>query len=239
MNNKNIIKKYLKEEFWEEALEKLEKNIPIQYIIGTVDFYGNEFNVNNSVLIPRFETETLVEKTINYINKQNLQEIKIADLGTGTGCIGITLEKELKASVKCFDISKDAIKVAELNKTNLNSNVEIIEFDIMNKIPGIYNVIVSNPPYIGRDEEVEDIVKNNEPNIALYADNEGLIFYEKILEYSKEVLEKEFLIAFEIGYLQGEKIKKIAEKHFYDAVIEIEKDLTGKDRFVFIKNKNE
>lgn len=237
MINEKLILKYVAKSAQEEAFEKLEKGIPVQYIIGNVDFYGYEFLVNENVLIPRFETETLVEKTINYISKYNFIDLKIADLGTGSGCIGITLDKKLNAEITCFDISSEALEVTKKNKEKLNSKVKIIKYDILNEIPGKYNILISNPPYIEKNDEVEDIVKNNEPNIALFADNNGLLFYEEILKYAKNVLEKKFIIAFEIGYTQGDYIKSLAQSYFENAVVTVEKDLTGKNRYVFIINE--
>lgn len=237
MNNEKLIKKYIDESLWEDSFKKLKNGHPIQYIIGNVDFFGYEFSVNKNVLIPRFETETLVEKTINYIKKLDIPDIKIADLGTGSGCIGITLEKELKANVTCFDISNKALEVTKINKEKLCSSVKLSNYDILKEIPGKYNVIISNPPYIDLDDIIDDLVRDNEPHIALFADNHGLIFYEKILEYSKNVLEEKNLIAFEIGCTQGDSVKCIACKYYKEESVFVEKDLTGKDRFVFIINE--
>ena len=189
------------------ALKK-SKTLPLQYIIGNVNFYGYTYKVNKNVLIPRFETEELVENTIKYI-KQNLNEnVSIIDLGTGSGAIGLTLKQELPNSqVTLLDISKDAIKVAIENAKKLD--VKIIENDMLEGINNKYDVIISNPPYISYNEEIMDIVKNNEPHIALYAENNGLYFYEKILRTCKKNLNKNFLIAFEIGCNQKEDIIKI------------------------------
>lgn len=237
MTNEELIEKYVPKDLKSQALEKLKRGYPVQYIIGNVDFFRYIFSVNENVLIPRFETETLVEKTIAYIKKIGLINLKIADLGTGSGCIGITLEKELNAEVTCFDISKSALIVAKKNKEMLFSNIKLIEHDILNKIPGKYNVLISNPPYISNDEYVEDLVKNNEPNIALYAEKNGLLFYEKILGYASEVVEEKFIISFEIGCTQGAEIKKIAQEKFPNSIVLIEKDLTNKDRYVFVINE--
>ena len=154
-----------------KILEK-SKTYPIQYIAGNVDFYGYNYIVNKNVLIPRFETEELVSETINYINKMN-KNVKIIDIGTGSGCIGITLKRELKdVDVTLVDISKKALNVARKNKKDLD--IKLIKSNLFEKVTGKYDVIISNPPYISYNEEIMDIVKNNEPNIALYADNDGL-----------------------------------------------------------------
>ena len=234
MTNLEYIKKYYKGNI-EEALKQLEKGIPVQYIVGNVDFYGYEFKVNKNVLIPRFETEELVNRTIKYI-KQYIPNPKIVDLGTGSGCIAITLSKELNISVDAVDISDKALEVAKQNNKINKSKVTFYQGNMLEPLNKKYNVIISNPPYISRNEEIEDIVKNNEPELALYADNDGLYYYEEILKKASIYLEEKYLIAFEIGYLQGEKIKKLANKYLNNINISIEKDLSEKDRFIFISN---
>ncbi len=232
-----LIKKYVPIDKQKQAYIDLKNNVPVQYIIGHVDFYGYTIKVNKNVLIPRFETEYLVEKLINYINKYLNKKIAIADLGTGSGAIAIALNKELNADVTAFDISKKALKVAKENAENNGSSVQFLLHDIKKEIPGVYDCIVSNPPYIAYENKADDIVHNNEPHLALYADKKGLDFYEKILGYAKNVLSKKSIIAFEIGMDQANDIKKIAEKYFESAIIKIEKDLPGKDRYIFIINE--
>lgn len=232
MTDLEYIKKYYKGNI-EEAIKQLEQGIPVQYIVGNVDFYGYEFKVNKNVLIPRFETEELVNRTIKYI-KQYIHNPKIVDLGTGSGCIAITLSKELDINVDAVDISDKALEVAKQNNINNNSNVTFYQGNMLEPLNKKYNVIISNPPYISRNEEIEDIVKNNEPEIALYADNDGLYYYEEILKNAKNYLEEKYIIAFEIGYLQGNKIKELANKYLNNINISIEKDLSNRDRFVFI-----
>ena len=231
MSEKDYLKKYLEPSLYEEGLKKLEQGIPVQYIVGNVDFYGNIFEVNNNVLIPRFETEELVSYTYEKIkNKDNLS---IVDLGTGSGCIAITLSKLLNCEIDAVDISKEALEVAKRNNINNNTKVNFYLGDMLNPLNKKYDVIISNPPYIAYDEKIMDIVKNNEPHLALYADNNGLACYEKILSTCKEYLNKNSLIAFEIGQTQGKEIKKIAHKYL-DCKVEIKKDLNNLDRFVFI-----
>lgn len=234
MTDLEYIKKYYKGNI-EEAIKQLEQGIPVQYIVGNVDFYGYEFKVNKNVLIPRFETEELVNRTIKYIKKY-IQNPKIVDLGTGSGCIAITLSKELNVRVEAVDISEKALEVAKENNKNNNSNVIFYQGNMLEPLNKKYNVIISNPPYISRNEEIEDIVKNNEPELALYADNDGLYYYEQILKNASKYLEDKFLIAFEIGYLQGKKIKELALKYLNNINVLIEKDLSEKDRYVFITN---
>lgn len=237
MKTTDLIKKYIPPEKQKEAEKSLLEGQPLQYIIGNVDFYGREFIVNKNVLIPRFETETLIEKTIKRIKKLNFEQISIVDLGTGSGCIGITLDKELECNVLCLDISEEALLVAEENKNKLRSKVVIEKHDILKKISGNFDVIISNPPYISVNGSIEKVVKNNEPHIALFAEDNGLIFYKKIIEYSKEIVNKKFLIAFEIGYDQGEQIKSIAQNYYPTAKVSLEKDLCDKDRYIFISSE--
>lgn len=232
MTDLEYIKKYYKGNI-EEAIKQLNKGIPVQYIVGNVDFYGYEFKVNKNVLIPRFETEELVNRTINYIKKY-IDNPKIVDLGTGSGCIAITLSKELNVSVDAVDISESALEVAKQNNEMNKSKVTFYQGNMLEPLNKKYNVIISNPPYISRNEEIQDLVKNNEPELALYADNDGLYYYEEILKNASNYLEEKYLIAFEIGYLQGEKIQDLALKYLNNVNVSIEKDLSEKDRFVFI-----
>lgn len=217
-----------------DAVDRLEKGEPVQYIVGNVDFYGYNFLVNKDVLIPRFETEQLIEKTIEYVKKTFDKKIDIADIGTGSGCIAITLKKELDCNVTAVDISNKALIVAKENAKRNNSIVEFLEGDMLNPLQKKYDVIISNPPYISYGEKIMDIVKNNEPHIALYADNNGLYYYEEILKCANNYLKDKYLIAFEIGSEQGDKIKEMAKLYLYHPTILIEKDLQGLDRFVFI-----
>lgn len=231
------IKKCLPTKDWEKSFLRLDSGEPLQYIIGNVDFYNSNFIVSPEVLIPRFETELLVDKTIKYIKQYKFENLKIADLGTGSGCIGISMAKEFNARVDLYDISQEALLVAKENSIRNKVNINIINKDILEELDKKYNIIVSNPPYIDEDEEVEIIVKNNEPNLALYASNKGLLFYEKILSYARNCLEDKFIIAFEIGCTQGEYIKSYSSALFPSAKVTVEQDFTGRDRFIFIINE--
>lgn len=232
MTDLEYIKKYYKGNI-DDAIKQLDDGIPVQYIVGNVNFYGYEFKVNKNVLIPRFETEELVNRTIKYI-KKHIDNPKIVDLGTGSGCIAITLSKELNTTVDAVDISEQALEIAKYNNKLNNSKVTFYLGNMLEPLNKKYNVIISNPPYISRNEEIEDIVKNNEPELALYAENDGLYYYEEILKNASNYLENKFLISFEIGHLQGEKVKALALKYLKNIDVSIEKDLSGKDRFVFI-----
>ena len=229
------------EKLYKSSLEALKENKPIQYVIGNVNFYGLKFIVNKNVLIPRFETEELVEQVVEYTKDLNKDKIKILDLGCGSGEIGLTLKSILKDSeVTLTDISKDALEVAKLNANNLNLDVTFIESDWFSNIKlEKYDIIVSNPPYIRTDEEIEEIVKNNEPSLALYGGVDGLDCYRKILANIKPYLNNKFLIAFEIGESQKEEIYDIVNKYLKDIEITCKKDLYGRNRMIFVRNKND
>jgi release factor glutamine methyltransferase len=216
-------------------LVEKSKTYPVQYIVGNVNFYGYEYFVNENVLIPRFETEELVENTIYYISQYFKEPIDIIDLGCGSGVIGLTLEKKVSTvSVDLIDISKDALKVAKINKERLNSKANIIKSDFLKEINKTYDVIISNPPYIMDNEEIEDIVKDNEPHIALYAGEKGLDCYEKIIKKLNIHMKEKCLVAFEIGMNQAQDIINIINKYLNDVKIILKKDLSDKNRMLFI-----
>lgn len=217
-----------------ENIKRLNNGEPVQYIVGNVSFYGNIIDVDKRVLIPRFETEELIENTIKYIKKYNYNSI--VDIGTGSGCIAITIKKIFPSMlVDAVDISKDALALAQSNSIKNDTLINFYEGNLLNPLNKKYDIIISNPPYIAYDEEIMDIVKNNEPHLALYADNNGLYYYEEILKNVSNYINKNGLIAFEISYDQAEKIKQIVQKYLNNYNIEIKKDMTGKDRMVFIK----
>lgn len=233
------LKKYLPEDKINDGVEKLKLGIPVQYIVGNVDFFGNIIKIDNRVLIPRFETELLVDKTIKYIKNyfSDINRINILDIGTGSGCIAITLKKELNCLVSAVDISSDALEVARDNAISNNVDINLIESNAFSNINDRFDVIISNPPYIDINEEIEDIVKNSEPNLALYADNNGLYFYDRILSEAKKYVKDKFLICFEIGFMQGEEVKKLAYRYLDDIEVLVEKDYSNRDRFVFVFKK--
>ena len=234
----NHLNDYVSEEkvkLLKKEIEALEKNEPLQYVLGKVNFYGNEFYVDKRVLIPRFETEELVENTINYIKKFFTKPVDIIDLGCGSGVIGLTLEKKVSTnSVDLVDISKEALEVTHKNCEKLNSKANLIESDMLSSVEKKYDVIISNPPYIKTNEEIEDIVKNNEPHLALYAGEDGLDCYRKILKEASKNMKDKALIAFEIGCTQANDIKELATSYLKDVKVEIKKDLSGRDRMCFI-----
>ena len=222
---------------YKEKVLMIKDNVPIQYVIGNVNFYGNIFKVNKNVLIPRFETEELVENTIKLINEYFNYPLKIIDLGTGSGCIGLTLKKKLdNVSVTLLDISKEALMVAKENAKNLNLDVNFIESDMWNNVYDKYDVIISNPPYIRNDEEIEDIVYENEPHLALFGGKDGLDMYRKIKKGLLSHVENKFLLALEIGDMQKDAIIELFSD-ILDVEIISKKDLSGRDRMIFILRK--
>ena len=239
------LNKYIKEHnlddiYLNNALKELAKGRPVQYIVGEVNFYGYPFKVNEDVLIPRFETELLVDKTIKRIKKYfSNQKVDILDLGTGSGCIAITLKKEINSQIDALDISKKAIAIAKENAKLNNTDINFINGDMTKYQDKSYDVIVSNPPYIAYDEEIMDIVKNNEPHSALYAKNEGIYYYEEIIKNINKITKDKYLVCFEIGSTQAKKITSIANKYLKDVSISVEKDYTNLDRFIFITNIKE
>ena len=228
--SEEIVNKY------KEQVLMVKDNVPIQYVIGNVNFYGDTFIVNKNVLIPRFETEELVENTINIIKDMFDYPINIIDLGCGSGCIGLSLKKKLdNVNVTLLDISNDALTVAKENAHNLDCDVNFIQSDMWDNVTSKYDVVISNPPYIKNDEEIEDLVYNNEPHLALFGGVDGLDYYYKIRKDLLNHVNDKYLVAMEIGYDQKDDIVRI----FSDIPnIEIitKKDLSGRDRMIFIKS---
>ena len=223
-----------------ENREKIKKMVierakskPLQYVIGETEFYGHRFFVNESVLIPRPETEYLVEKIITEIDSYNT----ILDIGSGSGAIAITLKKELPyLSITAVDISASALKIATENAKLNQVEIEFIESDIFSKLNTKFDIIVSNPPYIPQKEyeALDKEILEYEPKLALLADDDGLYFYRRILSEAKLYLNVNGKIYFEIGYNQSDRIKKIAENNGFTE-IETLKDLNGFDRIMIIK----
>lgn len=220
----------------EEVIAKIDEGYPIAYLIGNVSFYGYPFKVNENVLIPRFETETLIEKTIKLIKSLNLENFNLIDLGTGSGAIAITLKKEIPSlNITAIDKSKEALKVAIENSKLNNVNVDFQNQDIFNyELPENISIVISNPPYIEEDSNYNQNVLY-EPKEAIFVSNTNpLIYYEQILRIAKEQITKKHLIAFEIDEDHKEDIYKLCKKYFPSDNIVIEKDLAGKNRYAFI-----
>ncbi len=226
---------------FKKEIEAIRNNIPLQYVLGYTNFYGNKLIVNKNVLIPRFETEELVENTIKYINKYFNYDIDILDLGCGSGAIGLCLKQKINkvnTKVTLLDISEEALKVAKENSKNLNIEVDFIKNDMLQNINKRYDVIISNPPYISYDENIEEIVKKNEPHLALFAPENGLYYYKKILSTINKNIKEKYMIAFEIGYKQKEAIVNLINTYLKNVEIISLKDMQNRDRMIFIISKN-
>ena len=230
------------------ATKQLKQEIPIQYIIGKTEFFGLPFNINKEVLIPRPETEELVEQVLKEVSltkickttkdeTTNEKQLKILDIGTGSGCIAISLKKQLPSSkTSAMDVSDEALRIAKKNAVLNKVDINFIHQDILktNNLDKLYDVIVSNPPYVRELEkkEMKNNVLNNEPHLALFVDNKNpLLFYNKIAELAKNFLTKNGQLHFEINqYLGKETIKLLAEKGFKN--IQLKKDIFGNDRII-------
>lgn len=222
-------------EQYKKSVSAIESGQPLQYALGYVNFYGLRFYIDKRVLIPRFETEELVENTIEYIKKYFTEPVDIIDLGCGSGAIGLTLETKISTkTVDLVDISSEALEITHKNCGKFNSKANIIQNDFLNGINKKYDVIISNPPYIKTNEKIEEIVKNNEPNIALYAGEDGLDCYKKILSKIKDNMKDKCIVAFEIGYEQKDAIVSLINTYLKDIKIITKKDMSNKDRMIFI-----
>lgn len=219
------------------TMSLLEKDYPVQYIIGYVDFYGLKINVNEFTLIPRYETEYLIELTLKEIKKLNLDNPKILDLCTGSGAIGLTLKSLLPSSeVTLSDISKDALMVANKNKNELNLDVNIIESDLFKNIQGKFDIIISNPPYVMTNETLpKDVLY--EPHLALFSGPKGIDHIEEIFKNIKSHLNNKYLIALEINEKSEPDITNLIKTYFEKNInYKFMKDLAGKTRYLFITN---
>lgn len=225
------------ERFDEIFNEYLYQNKPIQYLIGTSCFYGYDFIVNESVLIPRYETEELVENILyRYDMYFKGKQVDVCDVATGSGCIAIALALEEKnMRVVATDISFEALDVAKENNEKFNANVEFLQGDMLEPLKGRrFDIFVSNPPYIPTTEDVMSLVKDNEPNLALFGGEDGMKFYRIILKNVGQYLKDKAIIAFEHGYDKREEMLCLAKEYFPNAKVEVLKDLEGKDRMTFI-----
>lgn len=235
MAMKDSVSDELKENYLHQLDQYLINHIPIQHLIGHSYFYGYLLKVNEHVLIPRPETEQLVDHVLYFIDTYFPKgPIHALDLGTGSGCIGLTLAKEEpRIHMIESDISAQALEVAHENATLLDVDVNLIQSDLFQKITGSFDIIVSNPPYIPDSEVVEDIV-SKEPAVALYGGSLGVDFYQKILAQAKPFLREKALLAFEHGYQQKAIIKGFIDELYPEAIVIQMKDLQGKDRFTFV-----
>lgn len=228
-----------------EAISELKTGKPFQQILGETEFYGMKFFVNEHVLIPRPETEELLELAIQKIqdSRFKVQGLKILDIGTGSGIIPIVLKKHFpEAEVNSIDISKDALEIAKRNANFHNLEINFVNKDYLNEVfdssqtdNEVYDIIISNPPYIGIEEnvDIEDSVKGFEPNLALFSPtSDALIFYRKIAEDCKNHLSKNGMVFLEINQKLGKETLELF-LNFSESVLL--KDISGNDRMIFAR----
>ena len=230
------------EEISEENIRKLsdlvsqrEKRIPLQYLLGETEFMGLPFYVNSNVLIPRPDTETLVETAMRYITKP----MSVLDMCTGSGAVAVSLAHYTNVEVTAADLSGNALSVAKKNCERNQTKINLIESDLFANIEGSYDMIVSNPPYI-RSEEILFLmpeVKDHEPILALDGREDGLYFYKKIATLGYRYLKNNGFLIFEIGFDQGKEVSDCMRKAGYIEV-EVIQDLAGLDRVVKGKKSN-
>ena len=236
VNPRQVLSKE-EEERYLSYIEKRKKRIPVQHLTGVQEFMGLEFIVNEHVLIPRQDTEVLVETVWEDLEPG----MRVLDMCTGSGCILISLMKRMQtvlgedgiAGVGA-DLSREALQVAEENASKQKVGAVFVESDLFDKVEDTYDIIVSNPPYIRTSviKELQEEVKLHDPYAALDGKEDGLFFYREIIKKSKEYLKKGGRLYFEIGYDQGEDVKKLMEEAGFSEVT-VKKDLAGLDRVVF------
>lgn len=218
-------------------LEQLLNDYPPQYLLGYEEFYGRSFKVNSNTLIPRPETEELVEWCLQNTVKQKEEALQVVDVGTGTGAIAATLKLERPAwQLSAVDISKKALEVAQVNSNLLEAQVEFYLGNTLEPIKHPIDILIANPPYISQEEWdlMDTSVQRYEPSIALFAENEGLAIYQKIAEQAQEKLSKQGKIFLEIGFNQGGKVEEIFQKSFPQKTVQRKKDLSGNERMLLV-----
>lgn len=237
----------LNSEVPQETYDKIENGFneylsgkPVQHIIGYSYFYGYKMIVNSNVLIPRPETEELVGYVLaNYDEMFKGQKVDVVDVGTGSGNIALALAKEeANMNVYATDISSDALLTAKQNAINNDAKIDFMCGNMLDPLIDAnlkFDILVSNPPYIPDDEYVEPLVKDNEPNVALFGGEMGMKFYNEIFEKSHLVLKNKALMAFEHSHKTKELMLALANKHYPNAKSEVIKDINGKDRFLIVR----
>ena len=234
------LSKEIEEKYFSLIEKHIREDVPLSHLVGFEYFYNRKFKVTKDVLSPRLETEELIYKVVEYVKATKKNNLKILDLCTGSGIIAITLKKELDQlliDVVASDISEEAIKVAKENAQFHDATIKFIQSDIFDNIDEKFDIIVSNPPYIDRKDEVtmQDNVLKYDPHLALFAEEEGMYFYRNIVEKASSYLNDNGVIFFEIGYDQKDKIIKLADMNGYSA--EVYKDINGRDRMAFLVEK--
>ena len=224
---------------FEAGIRRMEQGEPLGHVLGFEWFYGYRFKVNPDVLIPRPETEELVANILAaYDECFDGQDVDVIDVGTGSGAIAIALRKEeAHLQVTASDISEQAVAVARKNAADNAADVAFLTGDMLEPFieAGIRcDILVSNPPYIPVHEQMEHSVVDFEPHVALFGGEDGLKFYREIFANAHRVIKEKAILAFEMGYDQGERLRALAKEHFPDARVEIIKDLSGKNRMLFV-----
>lgn len=225
---------------FEAGVERLVKGEPLGHVLGFEWFYGYRFKVNEDVLIPRPETEELVAYILAAYDEyfKDTLNVTAVDVGTGSGAIAVALKKEEpNIHILASDISEKACRIAKQNAQDNDAVVEVLCGDMLEPLIERnikVDILISNPPYIPSDEAMEDSVVNYEPHVALFGGEDGLKFYRIIFEHAKKVLKDKAMMAFEMGYNQKEALSAEARKYFPDAKIEVIKDMSGKNRMLFI-----
>jgi len=220
-----------------QALSRyFESGEPVQYILGYSYFLGLKLKVSPAVLIPRPETELLVETVLERL--KDFPSPTVIDIGTGSGAIAIAIKDKLSDSkVTAVDISKTALAMAKENAKAYQVSINFLESDLFSSVSGTFDVLISNPPYIGMDEKIDPLVRNNEPAGALFAPMEGLYFYDQILKQSQTHLNPNFIIALEIPENKDERLKELGKTNFPNAKIGILNDYAQRSRIMIITNK--
>lgn len=221
---------------WQQDLKKVCEGIPPQYIIGSCEFFGRRFKVTEATLIPRPETEELVEACL--VDNKSTSGLKVLDIGTGTGAIGLTLKHEVPSwDVTAIDISSEALAIAKKNKLEFGLDVRLVEGDLIEPVQTeTFDIIVSNPPYIAEDEwdVMDESVREHEPKLALFAPNKGLEIYQRLAKSLPSITHEKSKIYLEIGYLQGEAVVNLFKKAFPKHNVRCYKDFFGQDRMVIV-----
>ncbi len=227
------------EKAFHSGISKILEGMPMNYVLGYCWFYGYKLKVNDDVLIPRYETEELVLQILKRIDRFERKDLVLADIGTGSGAIAISLKKEEpELNVYASDISLKAIEVAKENAKSLDADITFLSGDMLKPLieKGIkLDILVSNPPYIPSDEVMEHSVVDFEPHVALFGGKDGLKFYESIINDAPKVLNPGAFMAFEIGYNQKEVLTDLFKNAFKNSKVEVIKDINGKDRMLFVK----
>ena len=213
--------------------KNINEDTPLSHLVGFDYFYDRKFKVTKDVLSPRMETEELIYKVLEYIKKSKKDSFKILDLCTGSGIIAITLKKEIVekyTEIVASDISEKALSIAIENANNNNTNITFIKSDLFDNISGKFDLIISNPPYISYKDKItiKDNVLNYDPHLALFAEEDGIYFYRKIIENAVHYLSKDGVIFFEIGYDQKEKIFELGKNNNF--ITTVYKDINNRDR---------